>query len=231
MMKYPKMSFWIPYVISLAFGVTVFLRPALVPGVPWIVVPVIILAGVTAVLLELMRRWHGLGTGDLPESYTPQHFLLLLWLSVSAFVVGVVLHNALYALFWYTPGAPEAGDEAVFFIIAIIVVPAGFIAGTVSRFWRWAVIEPARKMANVGFHLPDRGRYFLPVGSYFWLWRFGRGIELLTAKRIRAGGVFCTVFFLGVLGLAIIRRAARDYLEGAGSRGLADSPERQATSS
>lgn len=55
-------------------------------------------------------------------------YLQLTWkrvlLIAGAWVLAVVLHNLLYALFFSNTG----GDEPFFFIIAVIVIPLYFIA-------------------------------------------------------------------------------------------------------
>jgi hypothetical protein len=179
--------------------------------VPWFVWSLIFVLIIWAVMLIIFVTRDSFTEMPAPAQYTPQHFLLLLWLSASALLLGIVWHNAVYALFWYAIPIFSGGDEAVFFTISLIVVPAGFVAGAVGRFWDWMVTEPAAEMTKRGAALPVRWYYFVPVGSYIWLWRFGRGIELLTGRKVRAAGVFAAVFFLGILGLAIIRRAMQQY--------------------
>lgn len=61
-------------------------------------------------------------------------FLLLTGASAAGFFVSVLLHNFLYGLFivlfgegfWKNIGFP---DEPIFFIIALLVCPAGFLLG------------------------------------------------------------------------------------------------------
>ena len=209
---YPKRYFWILYVLSLALVVFLFTLPILWDAPVWFLWPIIFIVIITLLGVTLMHEQRRFQPQEIPEIYSARHFMLLLWLSVQAFILCVILHNAFYALFWYAVPLFETGDEPVFFTIAFTVDPAGFVAGAVSRFWRWAVTEPANQMAEQSYNLPSGIRYFLPVGSYVWLWKFGRGVELLTRRRIRAGGVFCAVFFLGVLGLAIIRRAMQSRM-------------------
>jgi hypothetical protein len=60
-------------------------------------------------------------------------------------------------------------------------------------------------MKAKGVQLPTTSGYFAPFGSYGWLWKFSKGIEVITARRIRAAGVFASVFFLGFLGFVIIK--------------------------
>jgi len=70
-------------------------------------------------------------------------WLFLTWrkllVIVAAWVLSVVLHNAVYALFhnYFGPG----GDEPVFFIFAVIVIPLYFVGSlfyTVTRLVRKA---------------------------------------------------------------------------------------------
>lgn len=145
---------------------------------------------------------------DVPKKYSPKHFLLLLWLSVQAFLVDIMLHTGIYALFIGIFGWgfwDRWGDEPVFFIIALCVVPAGVVMGAVGRMWQWAVVQPVEQMKARGIQLPTTWRYFAPFGSYVWLWKFSKGIEAMTARKIWAAGVFASVLFLGIVGFIIIR--------------------------
>ena len=64
----------------------------------------------------------------------PKKFLLLTGASAAGFFVFVFLHNAIYALFIHFFGAEfwNGGDEPVFFIMATIVCPLGFLVGAVG---------------------------------------------------------------------------------------------------
>ena len=64
-------------------------------------------------------------------------FLILTGASAAGIPISVVLHNAIYGLLIYWFGADfweriGLGDEPFFFILAIIVCPIGFLAGTVG---------------------------------------------------------------------------------------------------
>jgi len=60
----------------------------------------------------------------------PEKYLLLNWkrvlIIIIAWVVAVILHNLTYALF-YEYFSKTGGDEPVFFIIAVIIIPLYFI--------------------------------------------------------------------------------------------------------
>ncbi len=159
------------------------------------------------VVVAIPRARIALSRLEIPEKYSPKHFLLLLWLTAQAFLLGIALHGAIYALFilCFGWGFWGQGDEPVFFIIALIVVPAGVVAGAIGRVWEWAVVKPIEEMKAKGIQLPTTWRYFAPIGSYAWLWKFSKGIEVITDRRIRAAGVFAAVFFLGIIGFVIIR--------------------------
>jgi len=101
----------------------------------------------------------------------------------------------------------------VFFVIAIPIAPIGAVVGAVGRVWEWAVVNSIDEMRDRGIQLPKEWRCFTPIGSYVWLWRFGKGIEAITDKRIRAAGVFASVFFLGIIGFFVIRYAMHRRLE------------------
>ena len=66
-----------------------------------------------------------------------KRFLLLTGISAGAFIVSVLLHNAIYGLFIEWFGADfwdriGLGDEPFFFIIAVILCPIAFLVGAVG---------------------------------------------------------------------------------------------------
>lgn len=222
----PKQFFLVLYISTIAFFVTAFLLSmlAMMRGVRelpyglwlwflWFLwpfgVPLIIIA-TFFVVVAIPRARNALSRLEIPEKYSPKHFLLLLWLSAQAFFLAFMLHNVFYGLGIITSHITPLSYlmevlHVAFFFIAIPLVPAGFIAGAVGRMWEWCVVKPVEGMKAKGIQLPSDWRYFAPIGSYIWLWKFGRGIEIITDRRIRAAGVFAAVFFLGIIGFVIIR--------------------------
>jgi len=61
-------------------------------------------------------------------------FQLLTGASAVGIPVSIFLHNAVYGLFilWFGTEFWNGGDEPVFFIIAIVVCPIGFLVGAVG---------------------------------------------------------------------------------------------------
>jgi hypothetical protein len=223
----PKQSFLLLYISTPAFVVTVFLLAAYdvgrtVFGLPWFAWPFLIIIATFFISVAVPRVRSALRRLEIPQKYSPKHFLLLLWLTAQAFLLGIVLHNALYALFWHFVcgllwGKVCAGDEPVFFIIALCLVPAGFIVGAIGRVWEGAVVGPIEKMKAKGIQLPGDWRYFAPIGCYIWLWRFGKGIEAITEGRMGARRVFAAVFLLGVIGFVIVHAIIQRRLIKAGA--------------
>jgi len=62
---------------------------------------------------------------------TLKKFLLLTGASSAGLFISIVLHNFIYGLFIHFFGADfwNGGDEPIFFILAIIVCPIGFLVG------------------------------------------------------------------------------------------------------
>lgn len=63
-----------------------------------------------------------------------KNFLLLMGISIIGMPVSVILHNLIYGLFIYLFGQGfwekiNLSDEPVFFILAVIVFPIGFLIG------------------------------------------------------------------------------------------------------
>jgi len=65
---------------------------------------------------------------------TLKKFFLLTGASSAGFFVSILLHNLVYGLFihFFGEGFWNGGDEPVFFIMAIIVCPLGFLVGAVG---------------------------------------------------------------------------------------------------
>ena len=213
-----KQFFLLLYLLSAGSILAAFIIPnELLPpttslvfyGVPYFILPFIVIITTFFVIVAIPRTRIALGQIEIPSKYSSKHFLLLLWLSGQAFILDVVIHNAVYALgiVCFGPGFWE--DEALFFILAIFIVPAGLIAGAFGGLWDWCITQPMEQMKVKGIQLPTTWRYFAPFGSYGWLWKFSKGIEAITDRRIRAAGVFASVFFLGFLGFVIIQYTIR----------------------
>ena len=215
----PRQFFLLLYLLtagSMAAGM--FLPNILLPptepkvfyGVPYFMLAFIGIIVTFLVILAIPRIRMALRRVEIPRKYSFKHFLLLLWLSGQALILDIVLHNGIYALGIVCFGWGFWEDEALFFILATVVVPAGLVAGAFGRLWDWCVTQPIEQMKAKGIQLPTTWGYFAPFASYGWLWKFSKGIEVITARRIRAAGVFASVFFLGFLGFVIIRhRLAR----------------------
>jgi len=209
----PKQFFLLLYISTGAFIVIPFLlamRGVLdrfVFGLPGFLWPFLIIIATFFVVVAIPRGRTALHRLEIPKKYSPKHFLLLLWLTGQAFLLGVMLHNGVYALFigifgW---GFWGQGDEPVFFFIALFLVPAGVVVGAIGRVWEWCVVQPINVMKTKGIQLPSDWRYFAPIRCYAWLWKFSKGIEVITDRRMRAGGAFALVFFLGIIGFVITR--------------------------
>ena len=88
----------------------------------------LLVLGITLIILTLKS---GIG-GKLKK------FLILTGASVAGFFVSVLLHNFIYGLFIHFFGPDfwnrigTGGDEPVFFILAIVVCPIGFLIGAIG---------------------------------------------------------------------------------------------------
>jgi len=85
---------------------------------------VFLLLGVALIFLTVKEKVGG----------TLKKFLLLTGASAAGIFVFVLLHNLVYGLFIYWFGADfwGEGDEPVFFIMAVLVCPIGFLVGAVG---------------------------------------------------------------------------------------------------
>lgn len=68
----------------------------------------------------------------------------------------------------------------------------------------WLVITK-NEMNAKGATIPTAWLIIIPLVNYYWLWKFCEGIELVTNKGMTAPVAFLLVFFLSVIGMAIIQ--------------------------
>jgi hypothetical protein len=68
-------------------------------------------------------------TVKIKEPKIQKIFFILTSGSAAGIPICAILHNVVYGLFFHGKGG---GDEAVFFILAIIVLPALFLLGTIG---------------------------------------------------------------------------------------------------
>jgi hypothetical protein len=217
----PKQFFLLLYLLTGAGILTAFLLMnldvvRLIYGLPFFLLPFPIILATFFVIVAIPRMRIAFGQIEIPRKYSPKHFLLLLWLSGQAFLINFMLHNGVYALGIFLFGWDfwgGLGDEPVFFLTALIIVPAGLVAGAFGRLWDWCITQPVEEMKVKGIQLPTTWGYFAPFASYGWLWKYSKGIEAITYRRIRAAGVFAAVFFLGIIGFIIIRYTMHHRLE------------------
>lgn len=123
--------FW-ALVANFLFIVSLFFIPAinkLFKGSIIFLVPFVIFFLLGLTLLVLVIR--------IKPKTTLAKFLLLTGISSTGVFVGIFLHNMIYGLFIYLFGQNfwdriGTGDEPVFFLIALILCPLGFLVGVVG---------------------------------------------------------------------------------------------------
>ena len=169
----PKQLFLLLYlstvaIISIPFALSMQGVFRFFYGLPLFLLPFPIIIAIFFVVVAIPRARIALAKLEIPEKYSPKHFLLLLWLTAQAFLLGIMLHNGIYALgiACFGRGFWGQGDEPVFFIIALIVVPAGIVAGAIGRVWEWCVVKPIEEMKAKGVQLASDWRYFAPFSTY-----------------------------------------------------------------
>ena len=66
-------------------------------------------------------------------------------------------------------------------------------------------VKTKNEMNTRGAKIPTAWLIIIPLINYFWLWKFCEGVEMVTNKEMGAGVAFLLIFFLGVIGMAIIQ--------------------------
>jgi len=74
--------------------------------------------------------------------------------------------------------------------------------GIYSLVW---CVETKNEMNTKGAEIPTAWLLIIPIVDYIWLWKFCKGVELVTNKSMTTSVAFLWIFFLGVIGIAVIQ--------------------------
>lgn len=74
--------------------------------------------------------------------------------------------------------------------------------GIYSIVW-WVMTKS--EMNTKGAEIPTAWLIIVPIVNWWWMWKFCEGVELVTKKGMTTGIAFILVFFLGIIGMAIIQ--------------------------
>jgi len=67
------------------------------------------------------------------------------------------------------------------------------------------LVKTKNEMNTKGATIPTAWLIIIPLVNYYWLWKFCEGVEQVTNKSMNAAISFLLVFFLGLIGMAIIQ--------------------------
>jgi len=84
---------------------------------------------------------------------------------------------------------------------AVFLLP--FITlGIYALFW---YVRTKTEMNSCGTHIPTAWLLIVPIANWYWLWKFSVGVEHVTSQKMSAPASFLLLFFLGIIGQAIIQ--------------------------
>jgi len=66
-------------------------------------------------------------------------------------------------------------------------------------------VQTKNEMNSLGTQIPPAWMLFIPIANIVWLWKYSEGVKYVTQERLGSGGTFCLLFFLGVIGMAVIQ--------------------------
>ena len=66
-------------------------------------------------------------------------------------------------------------------------------------------VKTKNEMNAKGAQIPTAWLLIIPIANIYWLWKYSQGVELVTNKGMSAGVAFILIFFLAVIGMAIIQ--------------------------
>ena len=68
----------------------------------------------------------------------------------------------------------------------------------------WYVMTK-REMNRLGARVPTAWLIIIPIINFYWMWKYCEGVEHVTKGRMGAAVAFLLLFFLSVIGMAIIQ--------------------------
>jgi hypothetical protein len=68
----------------------------------------------------------------------------------------------------------------------------------------WHVMTK-NEMNTKGAKIPTAWLYIIPIVNIYWLWKFSEGVELVTNKEMTTVVSFLLMYFLGMIGGAIVQ--------------------------
>ena len=85
--------------------------------------------------------------------------------------------------------------------IAVLLLP--FVTfGIYTLIW---YVTTKDRMNAKGADVPTAWLLIIPLVNWYWMWKFCEGVDTVTKKSMGAGVAFLLLFFLGIIGAAIIQ--------------------------
>ena len=87
-------------------------------------------------------------------------------------------------------------DPLMVFFLSIITL------GIYALVWE---VKTKREMNTKGAQIPTAWLLIIPIVNFYWLWKFSEGVETVTNKEMSGAVAFLLIFFLSVIGMAIVQ--------------------------
>ncbi len=107
------------------------------------------------------------------------------------------------ALFFCGPEGGGRAGAAVSYRHPVKVMLLPLVTfGIYSLVW---YITLRREMNPMGAGIPSPWLLIVPLANIFWIWKFCKGVEIVSGKKLSGAAAFCLLIFLGVIGMAVIQ--------------------------
>lgn len=83
---------------------------------------------------------------------------------------------------------------------------------TFGIYWIYWLIVTAGEMRSRGAEIPSGILIFIPFVNWYYLWKWSKGVEVVTNNRMSGGLAFVLHFFLGLIGSAIIQSSLNEVI-------------------
>jgi hypothetical protein len=86
-------------------------------------------------------------------------------------------------------------------VAAVLLLPI-ITFGIYGLVW---YVKTKNEMNNKGAEIPSAWLLIIPIANIIWLVKWCKGVNKVTKNSLSTGGSFALVFFLGMIGAAIIQ--------------------------
>lgn len=68
-------------------------------------------------------------------------------------------------------------------------------------------VKTKDEMNAKGANIPTAWLLIVPIANLFWLWNYGKGVEMVSGGKTNAATTFILIILLGSIGMAVVQKS------------------------